>query len=142
VADELDNFIAALTTNLAAMTGIKVAPEHPPEALNEFPFAVSYFTRGEFDYSQSGPSIGLHTVHVDIHLGRSVLHHDEKHARPFILRGLTMIAGNLKMNNTCDHCILKSYEYGGLGYGETLKTFGVRYILEVKIKHTGITVAA
>ena len=142
MADELDSFITALTTKLAVMTGIKAAPEHPPEALSEFPFAVCYFVRGTFDYSQSGPAIGLHVVNVDIHLGRSSLPHDEEQARPFILRGLIMLAGNVKMSNTCDHCLLRNYEYGGLGYGESLKTFGVRYVLEVKIKHAGVTVTA
>ena len=141
MADELDNFITELTTVLGAMTGVKQAPEHPPESLPDFPFIVSYYVRGSFDYSATGLVIGLHTVHADVHLGRVSLPHDEEFARPFILRGLTAIAGNLKMNSTCEHCYLTEYEYGEIGYAGK-ETIGVRYICQVKIKHSGITVAA
>ena len=140
MADELDSFITALTTKLEEMTGVKDAPEHPPEKLNQFPIVVCYFVRGEFNYSAGGPCIGMHTVYADVHLARSSLPHDEQYARPFILRGLSKIADNLKMDSTCEHCLLTGYEYGSLGYGDQT-TFGVRYILEVKIKHSGITVS-
>lgn len=141
MADELDNFITALTGKLEAMAGIKDAPEHPPEGIHEFPTVVCYFARGDFRYSQAGPVIGVHTVHADVHLSRGNLPHDEEYARPYILRGLTAVAGAVRMDDTCEHCIITGYEYGGINYGEQ-KTFGVRYILEVKIKHVGITVAA
>lgn len=141
MADELDNFITALTTVLGAVTGVEAAYENPPEALNEFPAVVPYFVRGDFSYGQSAPAIGLHTVHADLHISRSQLPTDEAAARPFILRFLIAIAGNLKMSATCDHCLLKSYSYGRLGYAGK-ETFGGRFVLEVKIKHSGITVSA
>lgn len=141
MADELDNFITELTTVMAAMTGIKGAPENPPEGLNDFPVVVCWIELGRFTYSQAGPCIGMHRVNCDVHLGRSNLPEDEKAARPYILRGLTAIAGNLTMSSTCEHCLLTDYRYGRLGYGES-ETFGVRFILDVKIKHSGITVAA
>lgn len=141
MADELDAFITALTTKFGGVTGVKSAPENPPEALNEFPVVVCYFVRGDFTYGQSSPAIGLHTVHADLHLSRSNLPEDEKAARPFILRALVMTAGNLKMDSTCEHCLLTNYQYGGLDYGKQ-KTFGIRFTFETKIKHTGVTVSA
>lgn len=141
MADELDDFITALTGKMEAMAGVKDAPLHPPEGLHEFPTVVCYFARGDFNYSQTGLVIGVHTVHADVHLSRSNLPHDEEYARPYILRGLAAVAGAVRMDATCEHCIMTGYEYGGMTYGEQ-KTFGVRYILEVKIKHSGITVAA
>jgi hypothetical protein len=140
VADELDDFITQLTTVLGAMTGIESAPPHPPEAINDPPMVVCYFVGGEFRYG-GDLAIGVHTVHADVHLSRSDLAHDEEYARPFILRGLVAVAGNVTMSSTCEHCLLQSYEYGGLGYGGQ-ETFGVRYVLEVKIKHAGVTIAA
>jgi len=140
MADDLDTFIAALTGKMAAMAGVAVAPEHPPEALNEFPIVVCYFVRGEFTYGSSLPAIGVHTVHCDVHLSRSNLPHDEEFARPYILRGLAAIANEVKMDSTCQQCILEGYEYGRLSYAGQ-ETFGVRYILRVKFHHTGVTVA-
>ena len=141
MADELDNFITELSTVMETMTGVKDAPEYPPEGLNEFPTVVCYFVVGTFTYSQAGPAIGVHRVHADVHLGRTILPHDEEYARPYILRALTAIASNVQMSSTCEHCLLTGYEYGRLGYGGK-ETFGVRLILEVKIKHSGITVSA
>jgi hypothetical protein len=141
MADELDDFIVALTTKMEEMTGVLDAPVHPPEGLSAFPVVICYFVGGTFTYSQAGPAIGVHTVHADVHLGRSQLPHDEEYARPFILRGLVKFAANVQMDSTCDHCLLTGYEYGSIGYGSK-ETFGVRYILEVKIKHSGITVTA
>jgi hypothetical protein len=141
MSDELDLFITQLTTVLGAMTGIKQAPEHPPEALNEFPAVICYFVKGEFSYGAGAAAVGVHMVHADVHLGRSVLPSDEEYARPYILRALTAIAGHLQMNSTCEHCVLNEYQYGRLGYAGA-ETFGVRLVLEVKFLHSGITVAA
>lgn len=141
MADELDNFVTALTTKMGEMTGIKAAPENPPEGLIDFPIVVCWIESGRFTYSQAGPCIGVHRVNADVHLGRSDLPEDEKAARPYILRGLIKIAANLKMDSTCEHCLLTDYRYGRLGYDKS-ETFGVRFILDVKIKHSGITVSA
>ncbi len=140
MADELDTFVTALTGKLAEITGVNEAPEHPPERLNNMPMFVAYFVGGAFEYSQGRGAIGLHAVHADLHLGRRKLSHDEKYARPFILRTLAKMAANVKMSSTCEHCILQRYEYGRLDYGRQ-KTFGVRFVLEVKIKHSGIPVS-
>lgn len=141
MADELDEFITALTTVLESMTGIIDAPEHPPEGINEFPFVVCYLAQGRFSYGTDSPTIGVHTVHADVHIARSMLPSDEEASRPYILRGLAAIAGNVRMSSTCEHCLLRSYQYGQLNYGDQ-KTMGVRLVMEVKIKHSGITVQA
>jgi len=137
---ELDAFMSALQTKWSGVSGIKRAPEHPLENLNEFPIAISYFVTGRFDY---GPAtIGIHRVHSDVLLSRSMLPHDEAAARPFILRWLAAIAGDVTLGGVCDHCILQDYEMGGITYNEQQQFFGVRFIHEVKIHHTGIVVAA
>ena len=141
MSDELDLFITQLTTVLGGMTGVKQAPEHPPEGLNEFPIVICYVVKGRFSYGAGAPCVGVHTIHADVHLGRSVLPSDEEYARPYILRALAAIAGHVHMHGTCEHCLLNEYQYGRLGYGTT-ETFGVRLVLEVKILHAGITVAA
>jgi len=141
MADELDDFITALTGHLEEMTGIRDAPEHLLEAINEFPTVISYFVSGHFEYGAGSPCIGVHRVQADVHLGRSVLPEDEAAARLYILRGLVKLAANVTMDGTCAHCLLRDYEIGRIGYGGA-ETFGVRYILEVKIKHEGVTVSA
>lgn len=140
MADELDTFMTQLSTAWEAVTGIKDAPEHPLEGLAEFPIVISYFVRGRFIY---GPAaFGIHTVHSDVLLGRTVLPEDEAQARPFILRWLTAVAANVTMSGSCEHCHLTDYEYGRLEYNEQASFFGVRFVHEVKVQHRGITVSA
>ena len=140
MSDELDTFMSALQTKWAGVSGIKMAPEHPLEGVPEFPTVVSYFAGGRFSY---GPAtIGVHRVHSDVLLSRSSLPYDEAAARPFILRWLAAIAGDVTLGGACDHCILQDYEMGGITYNEQQKFFGVRFINEVKIHHSGVTVAA
>ncbi len=123
------------------MTGIQQAPEYPPEAANDTPMVITYHVRCTFDYSLTY-SRSLHTIHCDVLLARSMLENDEQQARPYILRGLTAIAGSVQLSNTATHCLLLEaigpgvLPYGGIDY------YGVRFILEVKIKHESLTVAA
>ena len=141
MADELDAFGTALATVLeSGLTGIKEAHEHPLEGLNEFPVAVIYFVNGRFWYGAGSPTVGVHQVQADVHLGRSVLPEDSATARPYILLALATIADNMKMSGTCEHCLLERYEIGGMQYADK-ETFGVRLFLEVKILHGGISVS-
>ena len=137
---DLNDVITQLTTVVAGLSGSPLAPTSPPEAINSFPVAVTYYTGGTFDYSQSGPAIGLHDINVDLHVGRSHLPHDEAYARPFILRMLVAMAANVQVSSTCEYCLLDAYEYGRLGYGK-VETFGIRFKFKVKIKHS-VTVSA
>lgn len=147
--DQLDDFIDALKLNLEEINTqpneIKQVYEHPPEKLDDFPCAVLYFVSGGVNYGAASPAVIVHRVHVDLHVMRAMLPHDEKVVRPFILLVIKKIAANLKMEATCDHCVVLSYEYGRIGYGSSIgrqETMGIRFILEVKIKHSGFTISA
>lgn len=147
--DELDDFIDALKLNLEEINTqpneIKQVYEHPPEKLTDFPCALPYYVSGGVSYGNASPAIIVHRVHVDLHVMRSDLPHDEKVARPFVLLVIKKIANNLQMEATCEHCVVLDYEYGRLSYGSSIgrqETFGIRFILEVKIKHSGFTVSA
>lgn len=142
MADELDDLVTQVTTVLGAMTGVSQAPEHPPEQINDPPMLVTRFVRGRFEYSQGSGCIGYHTLYADLLLPRgSGLPHCEGQARPYILRAVTAAAAAVTMNGTCEHCIMTGYEGPGdiSGYKDA---FGLRIILEAKIKHSGITVSA
>jgi len=138
---DLDTVIDELTTVLAAVDGIALAPTTPPEQLGELPMAVTYIGEGEFNYAASLGCIGLHTLVVDIHVGRSFLEEDEPVAREFIESVPKAVAGNMQMNGSCEHCLVRNYRYGRLGYGAE-KTMGIRFQLEVKLKHSGFTITA
>lgn len=138
MADELDNFITALTGKMEEMAGIVDAPVNPPEGVQDFPVAICYYVEGN---PSVRPEIWVHTFHADVHLGRGSLPDDEAAARPYILLGLAKIYANLTMDGTCLMCEPKKVQYGRLGYGET-ETFGVRFVIAAKMQHSTITAAA
>lgn len=135
--DELDLFVTALTGVLGEMAGIHQAPEHPPEGIGDTPMAVVHIVR----WDATRLPIVLYTVYAEVILARSTLPEDEAQSRPYIIRGLTALAANIRMNETCEHCLIKE----GFGPGpirwQGKEHFGVRYVLEVKIRHSGIVLS-
>ena len=105
----------------------------------ETPMFVSYFVRGRPSYSQGRGFLGLHTMHADLHLTRSVLPNDEVETLPFILLTFRAFAGHVTLGGLCEHCIITDYEIGGFAYGDT-RTYGIRFTLEIKVRHSGIDV--
>lgn len=144
--DIFDDVFDEIVAVARSITGIKHAPEHPLEALNEYPIAVTYLVSGRPKYSLASPTITVSVANCDIHLARSMLPHDADRARKFITLGLAAFAGNMTMSGTCEHCLVTAFHFGELNYGEgagAQKTVGVRFVLEIKINHgNAITVAA
>jgi hypothetical protein len=137
MADELDTFVTALVGKLGEIVGIEVAPEDVVEAPNNLPMVTAYFVRGR----PSNPVAGtwIHRVHADIHTARSAMPHDYKYLRPFILKGIAKLNANVKMDSSCEHCTIENYLI--VRFPET-STVGVRFVLEVKMQHSGIGVSA
>jgi len=137
MADDLDTFISGLQTKWGAVTGISLAPDYPIEEVNAPGTVLSYVTGGRVSNYQAMTYV--HQGRSDVFIGRASLPHDEQYARPYILRGLDMFAGNMTMGSTCEHCTITSYEYGALEGSDWLI---VRFNWEAKIQHTSLNVAA
>jgi len=139
MADEYASFFPALKAVLEDVAGINQAPENPPENVNDPPMIVTYLVGGDIEYSAGRGYLSYNRVHADLLLARSVLPNDYACARPFILKVGTAIAANISMSDTCEHCHLVRFEGPGNVSGYASPTFGVRFVLDVKIKHTSIT---
>jgi len=137
VADDLDTFLSALQTKWAAVTGIEAAPTHPPEQVNEPGTVVSYIVRGRPSNYHAGTWV--HEGRSDVYIGRSDLYHDETYARPFILRGLDMFAGNVAMSSSCEGVLVMGYDYGALQGTDWIV---IRFEWEAKIQHTALNLSA
>jgi hypothetical protein len=140
--DALDEVITEITTLMAAMAGIDQAPEYPPEGVTP-PMVVTYHVRCLPSYSLSYTHT-IHTIHCDVLVSRAVLPHSEQQARPYILRGLSAIAGSVTLSTEATHCLLTEIIGPGVLPYQGESYFGVRYILEVKLtqKDLSLTVAA
>lgn len=139
MADELELVRGAIEKVEGEISGILRA-EGLLEGLPEFPLFVNYFTTGTFTYSQGRGCVGVHQLNADLHLGRTVLPSDEMEVIPFILLTMKKFAANLQLGGLCEHCLLKGYTIGGFNYGTETKTYGVRFGIEIKVSHGGVTV--
>lgn len=69
--------ITQLQTTLAALTGIRAAPEYPPEDAAAFPFLIAYAGQGQFNAGEpAGMMKYLGTIIIDLHIARKDLPRD------------------------------------------------------------------
>lgn len=143
--DELDDVISAIVAVVEGMTGGPVGLDRPPEMVNEGPVCVVRLDNGRFMYGAGSPCVGIHNLMADLQVPRSMLPENEASIRPYVLRMLAAVAANLQMSGTCEHCLLQTYRLMGWEYGEgttVFRTVGIRFGLEVKILHSGVSVSA
>lgn len=133
--DDLLEIKQALVDLESQIEGI-IRAEGLLEGLSEFPVFVNYFVRGKPSYSQGRGFICMHIAHADLHLSRSVLPNDELETIPFVSLTFEAFAGRVTLGGLCEHCIITDYEIGGFNYGESTRTYGIRFTLEIKVRHS------
>jgi hypothetical protein len=71
----LQAFIDQVQDAVGALSGIRGAPDEPPEAINVYPFAVAFAGTGDYE-QQKGKMRGNHNVIVELHVARKDLARD------------------------------------------------------------------
>lgn len=143
MADALDDVVTEVVALLGAMAGIKQAPEHPPEGINDPPMVVTYYVNHVPSYSASYTNL-VSTVYADVLLARSALPHVEEQARAYVLLGLAAIAGSVTLSAKASHCFLTEIQGPRMIPYQGQEYFGVRYVLNIKLTQAqlSLTVAA
>lgn len=137
----LDDAISEIQADIRAITGIRAAPDYAPEQMNVFPFSVVYPGSGEFISDVPGVMRGLHSITIELHIGRKDLPRDIQSAMPYVqsipnklLKAIATTAGD-RFGSTIDTFSRITYEFGPLDWGAT-QTIGWRFHIEgVKIKN-------
>lgn len=118
------------------LTGIRQAPDFPPEQMNVFPFAVCYPAAGQFQAGPMGLMKGLHNLVVEIHVARKDLPRDVETALPFGELLAAAVLDDPTLGGTVDTVRADegiSYTFGALAWGGQ-ETVGWRVIIPVKIQ--------
>lgn len=79
----LQQVIDQIQTQVRAVTGIRKAPDEPPEQLNYFPFAVCYARTGELRIGPPDLLHGVHEIWLEIHVARKDLARDVTAVMPY-----------------------------------------------------------
>lgn len=140
MADELELVKAKIIRLGAEVKGV-LRGEGQLEAVPEFPTWVVYLVEGDPSYSLGRGCIGVHKFNGDMALSRSMLPNDETEAMPFVLLVIKKFAASVTLGGLCEHCLITHYSVGGWNYGREQQLYGVRFNFEVKVRHSGITVA-
>jgi hypothetical protein len=129
----LIGIIQAIQDTVGAVTGIRAAPDYPPENLNSiFPFSVCYPESGTYTEGPGGVSAykALHNIKLQIHFGRADLPKSVEAAIPYgdlIAKALLI---DPQINDSCDTFDEILYTFGPLAWGEpAIPTIGWDFTL-------------
>ena len=125
--------IAATQVIVAAVTGIKQAPQYAPEQISEFPISIAYAGPGNAGFGPGGGMKGLRSIIIEIHVSRLDLPRDLQEVMGFADSVPLALLADPTLGGTCSTFEQIDYDFGPLGYG-SMETIGFRFVIQnVKI---------
>lgn len=130
-------------TLMSSVTGIKQAPNKPPDSMSEFPYAIAWPLQGRV-VGDGAPNTyrNIATIRLEVHVGRNDLPVSVDSVYPFLERALDKIlySSNVTLNGNVDTLIYDEnnpiqWEFGDLEWLGT-PTIGWRINLPMKLKRT------
>lgn len=129
----LQGAIDQIQAVVGAVSGIKAAPDEPPDQINFFPFAVCYARTGRYSIGPPDTMHGIHVLWLEIHVARGAdrLDNDVAKAMAFAKSVPDAIFGAYKAGTLTALEVIQgiSYEFGPLDWGGA-PTLGFRFIIE------------
>lgn len=135
---DLQDAVYEIAASMREVSGVKNAPNEPPENTENFPFVAVFPGTGLIRAEGHGDKTGLHNIDIELHVKRKDLPIDIRIATPFINSIANQILsdrqnGNYSHINTFGDI---TYEFSPLMWGAT-KTLGYRITVnDVKLRGT------
>lgn len=131
----LQDAIAALQDIVGGISGIKAATDQPPEAINQYPFALAYPSVGK-EVRISDFRKGIHTIVCEIHFSRQNLPKAIALATPYLDTFMNAVFSNPTLSGTVSTIQEEiRYEFGFLPWGGVADVnIGWRFEVDVKIQ--------
>ena len=131
-----------LTKIVSEITGIRSAPDSPPERASAFPFLICYIRSGSFQpdnaYTATDTAIlGLHTFACALHVARRDLPRAYELSLPYaeLIKNALFKQANLNWNGTIEtYTDPITFEFGNMEYGG-VETLGYLFAIPVKIQN-------
>ena len=126
--------IGAIQAIVGAVSGIKGAPDYPPESLGVYPMAVCYPGDGDVEIKVAGEMQGLHNIVLEVHAARKNLKTDVDALIGFGDTIPAALLADTTLDGAVDTFGGMSYRFGGMSYNG-MDTIGWRFTLRnVKIR--------
>jgi hypothetical protein len=135
VAKTLTDAIAQVQTLVGGLSGIKKAPQYPPDKISQFPFAVAFPGSGEGYREDASSTRELHNIRLEIHMARKNMARDIATVIGYwkLVFDELLSVDNLTLDGTVDTINRITYEFGPLGYAD-IDTIGYTFTIDVKIR--------
>ena len=127
--------ILNLQAKLLALSGMKAAPDAPPEGAGAFPFAVSYERTGTLAMRSAGFADDLATIWCEIHVSRQILPIAIGTAMAFRDPFLKAIIADPTLGGSVSTVNAVRRTFGALKWAD-IDTIGYRFEVDVKVTLT------
>lgn len=130
--------IAAIQDVADAMTGIRDAPDYPPDALNIFPISVCYGVRGTAGGLGGCTSAEYHdTIYCEIHVPRKDLARDVAMLMPYVETFTNDLLEDVTVGSNIPEGIVPPIDWEVLertfdAAGGLVKTLVLRFTIRIK----------
>ncbi len=135
-AHPLGDAIEWIQGQIRTISGIRAAPNEPPNDMNAYPYVVAYEGPGEFWYGDpAGQYKGLHQVIIELHVARKDLPRDVTKLRTYFEPVAEKIMADPTWGGTID-TIQAPINHSGLvalGWNDKTPTIGYAFRVTVKI---------
>lgn len=126
--------IQAIQDTVITVTGIREAPDYPPEQINDFPFAVAFPAEGVHSFSVPGERLFLGSAILEIHVSRADLPTAVENSIGFGDSIPAALMADPTLSGTCDTFEDIQQFFGALNWGD-IQTIGYRFtIRNIKIR--------
>lgn len=129
----LQDAIAQAQNYLANHPGIRSAPPYPPGKIGVFPTSIAYAGDGVWQAGPMGVKTGLHTIVIEIHVGRADLPKDVETVMGYCESVPNLLLDKLLNDNywggTLQTFEQIRYTFGPLGWAG-ISTLGFRFFVE------------
>jgi hypothetical protein len=132
MTQSVTNAIGVLATKLRALSGIKNAPNVPPEDAGLFPFGVAYEATGTTNANAEGFANDIVTIFVEVHVARVLLGNAVLQAMAFRDPFLVALLSDPTLGGTVSTINEIRRTFGRLEWGG-VETIGYRFEVDVKV---------
>lgn len=130
--------IQAVMDLVGSVSGIREAPDFPPEQLSDFPFAVAFPGEGTHKFGVVGERMFLGNVVLELHVSRVDLPVAVQNSIGFGDTIPNKLMANPTLNDTADVFENVTQTFGELNWGDT-QTLGYRFTITNIKARTNIT---
>lgn len=146
MAKSLPDALEQLQKIVGGISGIRSAPDSPPERASAFPFVICFPSTGTYRtdsaYTSTDTAIhGEHTLICQLHVARRDLPRAFDKALPYaeLIKNVLFKQANIRFSGTIDTIIEEiTYTFGGLEYAG-VETLGYSFSIPIKIRNDTTT---